>query len=62
MSVKVDLDRLSEALADYRFAYLITVGDDSLRVVPDRAVLHRKAGPQSAPKPGCTDDCVPLEG
>jgi hypothetical protein len=28
MSVKVDLDRLAESLADFMFAYLITVGDD----------------------------------
>jgi hypothetical protein len=28
MSIKVDLDRLSDALSDYAFAYLITVGDD----------------------------------
>ena len=28
MSVKVDLDKLADALADYSFGYLITVGDD----------------------------------
>ena len=28
MSVKVDLDHLAEALTDFTFAYLITVGDD----------------------------------
>jgi hypothetical protein len=28
MSVKVDPDRLADALADFTFAYLITVGDD----------------------------------
>jgi hypothetical protein len=28
MSVKVDLDQLAEALADFTFAYLITVGDE----------------------------------
>jgi hypothetical protein len=28
MSVKVDLDQLAEALADFTSAYLITVGDD----------------------------------
>ncbi len=28
MSVKVDLDRLADALADFTFAYLVTVGDD----------------------------------
>jgi hypothetical protein len=123
MSVKVDLDQLASALADFTFAYLITVGDDyrahtvavepvladgifdvgtignstrknvtqhdgvtlvwpprepggyslivdgrgepadiSLRVVPSRAVLHRKAEPDApATAPGCLHDCVPLE-
>lgn len=28
MSVKVDLDQLTDALTDFTFAYLITVGDD----------------------------------
>lgn len=28
MSVKVDLDRLADAIADFAFAYLVTVGDD----------------------------------
>jgi hypothetical protein len=28
MSVKVDLDQLAEALNDFAFAYLVTVGDD----------------------------------
>jgi len=28
MSVKVDLDQLADALTDFTFAYLITVGDD----------------------------------
>ncbi|MCV7021953.1 pyridoxamine 5'-phosphate oxidase family protein [Mycolicibacterium novocastrense] len=28
MSVKVDLDRLTDVLADFGFAYLISVGDD----------------------------------
>jgi len=28
MSVKVDLDTLAEALGDFSFAYLVTVGDD----------------------------------
>ena len=28
MSVKVDLDTLAQALADFSFAYLVTVGDD----------------------------------
>lgn len=30
MSVKVDLDQLAEALADFTFAYLVTVSDDHL--------------------------------
>ena len=123
MSIKVDLDQLAGALADFTFAYLITVGDDyrahtvavdpvlsegaldvgpvgnstrrnlaqhgdvtlvwppsepggytlivdgtgrteqdALTVMPSRAVLHRKALPGTATKPGCKDDCVPLEG
>jgi hypothetical protein len=123
MSVKVDLDQLADALADFTFAYLITVGDDyhahtvavepvftngvidvgaigkstrtnvahhdgvtlvwpprepggytlivdgvgrptesALTVVPSRAVLHRRALPGATTKPGCKDDCVPLEG
>lgn len=36
-------------------------GDDALAVVPNRAVLHRKATPGSTTKPGCKDDCLPLE-
>lgn len=28
MSLKVDLDQLAAALADFEFAYLVTVGDD----------------------------------
>jgi hypothetical protein len=35
--------------------------DAALKVVPSRAVLHRKALPGAATKPGCKDDCVPLE-
>jgi len=124
MSVKVDLDQLAGALADFTFAYLITVDDDyhahtvavepvladgvidvgpvggstsrnlgahinvtlvwpprerggyslivdgaatppdedaALTVVPNRAVLHRKAAPGAATKRGCKDDCLPLE-
>ncbi len=118
MSVKVDLDKLSGALNDYTFAYLVTVSDDfrahtvavepvfdggtfdvgpvggstsrnlsahpavtlvwppadrggytlivdgradGAQIVPDRAVLHRKAQPGAATKPGCKDDCQPLE-
>jgi len=34
--------------------------DDSLRVVPHRAVLHRPAQPNIATASGCGDDCVPL--
>ncbi len=123
MSVKVDLDQLAESLADFTFAYLVTVGDDfhahtvavepvladgvfdvgpvggsthrnatahrdvtlvwppaerggytlivdgksqptepdsALQIVPDRAVLHRKAAQGVATKPGCKDDCLPL--
>lgn len=38
------------------------VAGDGLRVVPTRAVLHRKAGPDSpAASPNCLHDCVPLE-
>ena len=46
MSVKVDLDQLADALADFTFGYLITVGDDyhahTVAVVPVLAdgVLH----------------------
>ena len=124
MSVKVDLDRLADELADFTFAYLVTVDDDfhahtvavepvladgvidvgdvggstrghlpahhnvtlvwpprepggyslivdgvatapdedaALTVVPSRAVLHRRAAPGVATKPGCKDDCLPLE-
>jgi hypothetical protein len=36
--------------------------DDALRVVPTRAVLHRKATAQSpSTSPNCLHDCVPLE-
>lgn len=38
MSVKVDLDKLADTLADFRLGYLITVGDDhrahTVAVVP----------------------------
>jgi hypothetical protein len=118
MSVKVDLDRLADELANYTYAYLVTVGDDFVahtvaiepvladgvfdvgpvggktgrnlsahptvtlvwppgerggytlivdghangsEVKPDRAVLHRKAQPGQATKPGCKDDCHPIE-
>ena len=126
MSVKVDLDELADASADFTFAYLITVGHDyraktvavdpvlvdgafdvgpvgagtqrnlaahdtvtlvwpphepggytlivdgrgqlagsqaPLTIVPEHAVLHRPATPQSpAATTGCDDDCVPLDG
>lgn len=122
MSVQVDIDRLADELANFTFAYLVTVGDDyqahtvavepvladgvidigpvggstrrnviahsgvtlvwppsepggyslivdgeghpgddALIVLPSRAVLHRKAAPGMATKPGCKDDCLPLE-
>jgi hypothetical protein len=35
--------------------------DAALQIVPSRAVLHRKAAPGTVTKPGCKDDCVPLE-
>ena len=36
--------------------------DDSLKVVPTRAVLHRPATPDTpATNPGCLHDCVPLD-
>ena len=40
-----------------------SVADDAaLQVVPSRAVLHRKAAPDSpAAGSGCRHDCVPLE-
>ena len=38
-------------------------GDDRLRIVPSRAVLHRPATAESpVTNPGCIHDCVPLEG
>ena len=119
MSVKVDIDQLADALSDYPFAYLVTVGDDfhahtvavepvlaggvldvgpvgdttsrnmaahdnvtlvwppsepggytlivdgradsSAKIVPSRAVLHRKATPGVPTRPGCLHDCVPIE-
>ncbi|MCV7177210.1 hypothetical protein [Mycolicibacterium sphagni] len=36
--------------------------DDSLRVIPHRAVLHRPAQPNIPTASGCGDDCVPLGG
>ena len=37
-------------------------GGDTLRVVPSRAVLHRRATPDSPTSAtGCLDDCVPLD-
>ena len=122
MSVKVDLDQLAEALADFTFAYLVTVDDGhrahtvavepvladgvidvgtvgdstrrnleqhdgvmlvwpprerggytlivdgrgeptdtTLRVLPESAVLHRRAAPGVVTKPGCKDDCLRVE-
>ncbi len=41
MSVKVELDALAETLADYTFAYLITVGEDHrTHVVAEVPVLR----------------------
>jgi hypothetical protein len=34
---------------------------DGSHIEPLRAVLHRKAQPGQATKPGCKDDCRPLE-
>ncbi|MDT5283980.1 MAG: hypothetical protein QOJ20_5175 [Mycobacterium sp.] len=40
-----------------------TDADTALKVVPSRAVLHRKAAPDSpSAATGCLHDCVPLEG
>ena len=123
MSVKVDLDKLADALSDFSFGYLITVGDDyrahtvavepaltegvfdvgqmgsgtrrnagehpdvtviwppaepggytlivdgradvtasGLTVTPTRAVLHRRATPDSvATSPDGLHDCLPLK-
>ncbi len=36
--------------------------DDFLRVIPQRAVLHRPARSNRPTASGCGDDCVPLEG
>ncbi|RAV18013.1 pyridoxamine 5'-phosphate oxidase family protein [Mycolicibacterium sp. GF69] len=39
-----------------------TPTDDALTVEPTRAVLHRKATPESpSTSPDCLHDCVPLE-
>ena len=54
VSVQVDIDRLSDELANFTFVYLVTVP-------PSRAVLQRKAAPGVATKPRCKDDCLPLE-
>jgi hypothetical protein len=40
-----------------------TDSDTALKVVPSRAVLHRKAAPDSpSAATGCLHDCVPLDG
>jgi hypothetical protein len=36
--------------------------DDSLRVIPQRAVLHRPPRPTIPTASGCGDDCLPLGG
>ena len=38
------------------------LADDRLRVIPQRAVLHRPAVPGVPTASGCGDDCVPLGG
>jgi hypothetical protein len=39
------------------------LGDTTLTIAPQTAVLHRKATPHSpATETGCGDDCVPLDG
>ena len=39
-----------------------TDGDAALQIVPSRAVLHRKAAPDSAATAAdCLHDCVPLD-
>jgi hypothetical protein len=35
--------------------------DSALHIMPSRAVLHRRAAPGMTTKPGCKDDCKPLE-
>ena len=41
----------------------LTDADTALTIVPSRAVLHRRAAPDSpAAASGCLHDCVPLEG
>ena len=35
--------------------------DSSTKIVPSRAVLHRKATPGATTRPGCLHDCVPIE-
>ena len=59
MSVKVDLDQLAEALADFTFAYLVTV-DDGHRahavavdpVLADGVIDVGTVGAQHPPQPG----------
>lgn len=53
MSVKVDLDKLAEALADFSFGYLITVGDDfRARAVTQASI---PTSPSSARRPNPAD-------
>ena len=65
MSVKVDLDRLADALADFTFAYLITVGDDyrahSVAVDPVLTMVCSTSGCGRAhpSEPGTARRCHP---
>ena len=58
----VSLERINDSA---RYSLIVDgrglPGDDALTVVPNRAVLHRKAQQGVATKPGCKDDCHPLE-
>jgi hypothetical protein len=38
------------------------LADERLRVIPQRAVLHRPAVPGVPTASGCGDDCIPLGG
>lgn len=76
MSIPVDLSKLAEAMARYRFAYLLTAGErgaphavdgeavvagDGLRITPARAVLPRPAPSREPAAPGaCGSDCVEI--
>ncbi|AQA02040.1 hypothetical protein BVC93_05895 [Mycobacterium sp. MS1601] len=40
MSIKVEISLLAEALVDYTFAYLVTVGDTGAHIVAVRPILR----------------------